>query len=492
MRIRLTALLATLALLFLPLLPASAASTTKVLSTNFTVVNLSSATANVTAQYLKDNGTTWTTDPSLTSFTVPANGGQAIFRQYGITPLGVGRGSVVLTSDQPLGAIVQIRAIEPSSQVPTEGAYSGFQSGAGMFYVPLVARHLSTVSGTANSQVIIQDISTSTASVYVQLRGTGLPSGSPVTYTFGPVSLPAGTSYYYDVEEETNVPGGSDTSWYGSATIVATGGQVAVVSNFFTGANTMQTYRGLSQTATSWFVPLFTSRLANGLSSPISVQNVSSGTIPVGAVQLNCTASAGSPGPSTLSVSNSSAFDDLTSYYFNPVTDTTNFPAGWFGACNLNSGSSNVVSYIQLRFVGTDNADAYEAIPGGETNNVAFAPLVAQKLANGFATAVTIVNLGGSSANVTLDYTPNTACSGCSPYSWSTSIPAGQNLIQNQRLGGDMNGDSIRDLPDGWYGSLKVTCTNGQPIDGFVQLTNVLTATGDTYQAHNMITTSSP
>jgi hypothetical protein len=37
-----------------------------------------------------------------------------------------------------------------------------------------------------------------------------------------------------------------------------------------------------------------------------------------------------------------------------------------------------------------------------------------------------------------------------------------------------------------------VTCTNGQPIDGFVQLTNVLTATGDTYQAHNMITTSSP
>jgi hypothetical protein len=490
---RLLAFSVGIALITTPIFQASAASTTKTLSTNFTVVNLGPTEASVTAQYLKDDGTSWTSDVTLTSFTVPANGGQIIFRQYGGSPLASGQGSVVLSSDQPLGTVVQIRAVEPGGQVPTEGAYSGFLVGAPTVSVPLVARRLVTGSGVANSQVVIQNTGGGTAAVEVQLIGTGLPSGAPFNYTKSGISIAPGVSYYYDLEEETALPGDGgdpDTMWYGSATITSTGSDVAVVTNFFMGAHGMQTYMGFPTGSSAWYAPLFTSRLANGLSTPISVQNVSGGSIPIGALQLHCTASAGSPAPSTIDVANTTLVGDKASYHFSPLADTVNFPAGWFGICTVSSGAYATVAYVQMRFIGTDNVAAYEAIPAGGTDTTAYVPLVAQRLANGFATAVTAMNLGGSSASVTLEYVPNAACGGCLPYSFSTTIPVGVNLIQNHRLGGDMNGDAVRDLPDGWYGTLKITCTNGQPINGFVQLTNVLVSSGDTFQAHTLFTTA--
>ena len=454
----------------------SAASTTKILSTNFTLINFGSALANVHADYFKDNGSAWTADAGNTDFTIPADGGQKIIRQYFDGTLTVGQGSAVISSDQPLGSVAQILA---RGQTPTSGAYTGFSQTSSTFYVPLVTRRLSTASGLANSQIMIQNTGGSSTTVDVEFIGT-------TTWTNTGISIPASTTYYYDLDGETNL----SENWAGSAVVTANGSdQIVVISNFFLGADTMQTFNAFraEDIGTSWLVPLFTSRLLNGLSSPIAVQNLSGGTLAIGDVDVDCIKDGGSPG-TDFSMSNTSTIANNAAYYFNPVTDMS-IQAAWYGACRITS-TGGVVSFVQMRYVPGTNAAAYEAIKGDGTDLNAFIPLVAKRLVNGFATAVTIQNLNvASTASVTFTYIPSPDYTGSSsnivvgPY----TIPAGGSLIHNHRLAGTGSGTGQHNLPDEWFGSLTVTSSD-QPIHGFVQLTNIIEATGDTFMAHNAFT----
>lgn len=145
-------ILLTLLLSLTLVLVVSAASTAKTLSTNFTLINFGSSVANVHVDYFKDDGSAWTADAGNTDFTIPADGGQKIIRQYFDGTLTAGQGSAVVSSDQPLGSVAQILA---RGQTPTSGAYTGFSATSSTFYVPLVTRRLSTSSGLANSQIMI-------------------------------------------------------------------------------------------------------------------------------------------------------------------------------------------------------------------------------------------------------------------------------------------------------------------------------------------------
>ena len=377
-----------LALSIAPKASVNAASTTKSLSTNYTLVNLGPAATNVVVSYLLDSGAVWTAPGASTDFTIPANGGQKIVRQYQdtMTPAS-GRGSATVSADQPLGAVVQILARAP--QVSTSGAYSGFSAGSGKFYVPLVSRRGSSASGTTNSQLVIMNAGSAATTVSVAFVGT-------TNFTKPGISIPAGASYYYDLDDET----GLGTGWFGSATVqAATGGSIAVVSNFFTGPDAMQTFNAFPDTSvgTAWLVPLFTSRLANTLSTPVAVQNLSGASIPVGAVTLSCTPDPGSSGLAAFSKTNTTAIADKGSYYFNPVTDAS-IPAAWYGSCRVTSGTKNVVAFVQMRYTANSNAAAYEAINASGTNTKSFVPLISKRLANGFATAVTIQNLSATQA----------------------------------------------------------------------------------------------
>jgi len=455
-------------------------STTKALSTNFTLVNMSNQQANVTVQYIKEDGSNWpVTTPDRTDFTIAANGGQKILRQYDDPNMPSGRGAVVVSSTQPLGAVAQVLA---RNQIPSSGAYSGFSQTSSTFYVPLVMRRLMGASGLSNSQVMIQNAGTASVSnVTVQFLGA-----TGTNYTKSGINIPAGATYYYDLDDEVNLPEG----WYGSA-VVSTGSsaQIAVVVNLFAGAHMLQTYNAFTAESlgTTWFVPLFTSRLANGLSTPISIQNLSGGTLATGSVQLDCTPDPGSGG-SSFSKNNTTSIDNNRSYYFNPVVDMS-IPANWYGSCRITSSGGNIVAFVQMRKIGTDEAGAYEAINANGTNKKAFFPLVAKRLGNGFATAVTIQNLSTSAqATVTLTYTPSPeyVAAGGNPavLSTTTTIDANKSLIQNQRLSNFSVGGTL--MPDGWYGTLTVT--SNQPVDGFVQLTNINPQSGDTFMAHNAFT----
>jgi hypothetical protein len=468
--------------------PGLAQATDKTFWTNFTLVNLGDGPAAGTVEYVTTAGGEWGSE----SFTIDEPGGQAIFRQYadagdpGNPDLDDGNGSVVVSADQPLGAVVQILA---RGQDPTSsGAYSGFEAGDASFYVPLAAKELATASGTANSQIIVQNTGGDAADVEIEL----IASDGTSTYTADGGSLAPGASWYYDLAEESdsNVP----DSWYGSA-VASTdtaGASIVVVSNFFTG-DAMQTFNafGASAPGTAWAVPLFTSRLANSLSTPIAVQNLSDPptTIPVGGVTVTC-----QPDPSLGGaphvMSNALPIGHSASYFFNPVTDMT-IPEGFYGACLVQTTGADVVAFVQMRFVDTGEAAAYEAMAAGSTK--VSVPLVAKRLGNGFATAVTVQNLSvTSAATVDITYIPSPDYGGsATPLEIDdVTIPLGGSLIHNHRI--TSGSGAVTSMPDGWFGTMVVE-SESQPINAFVQLTFMSSINpglpgGDNFMAHNAFT----
>jgi hypothetical protein len=383
---------------------------------------------------------------------------------------------------------VQIQARAP--QVPTFGAYVGVSEGADTASLPLVQRHRTTASGQSNSQIIVQNASSSQIDVEIVLvDGT---TGA-TTFTKSVPDLNPNAAFEYDLEEEvaTNVP----DNWFGSATIrtvPAGSGQVAVVSNLYSGPHAMQTFNAFTTSKTQWGVPLFASKLANSLSTPVSVQNTGAAAIPVDAVTMTCVKDPASPDPGTLTFKNNTAINPSASFFFNPVGNAA-YPSGWFGACNVNSGAFQTAVFVQLRTVDFDRAGAHEGIPLDSPDTTAVIPLYAKRLTNGFAAAITILNLSTTQpANVTLNYLAGEGKGPECTASFQKTIAAGASLIQNMRINGNPN--SVPQIADNCFGTL--TITSDRPIHAFAQLDlldELLNPDpgGDPFQAHNAFTVAS-
>ncbi len=436
--------------------------------------NSGTDTAQVNTTYFLANGTV----VNQRTDTLSPNG-SLTFAPTGIVP----DSAIVVGSQDVSVAVSKQRTASPYSG----GAYAGIPAAktSSTFYVPLVGRLLPAAGGlVSNSELAIQNAGTAPVDVTLQMIGAVNVWGN---YTKPIVTIPANGSFTYDLslENAANLPNG----WYGSAVVSASGnGKLAVTSNFRTGNNIVQTFNAFSaeSLSTVWRVPLFTARLTNGLSTPISLQNLSGAAIPVNGITLNCTVDPGSSGTSFMK-QNTAAIAVNGAYYFNPVTDMS-FQGNWYGSCTVTSGNANVVSFVQMRYVGagnTDNAAAYESIRGNGTDKRAIFPLYQKVLNNGSATAVTIQNLNPTaSANVTFVYTgaPGTAAN-CSA-TIAATIPANGSLIHNHRITSGAN--SVSQLGTNCAGSLFVT--SDQAIDGFIQLTNINNPTGDTFMAHNALT----
>jgi hypothetical protein len=440
--------------------------------------------ATVNANYLKSDGTAWTVSPENQNFTIAGNFGQAILAQYLDPAMSSGQGSVVISSDQPLGAVVQIQARPP--QTPTTGAYSGVSVPSQTYYAPQVFSKLPSAGGMQNSQIVIQN--TNTVAITATVQFIPFPGISGLsTYTNNNIQIQPGASFLYDLSDEVNLKSTNPTvtGWTGSAVISApAGNRIAAVVNTFAGANALQTYNAFpAETVGSvWSIPQFTSKLNNGLSTPVIMQNLSGGDIPAGDVTLSCVAATGFT-PATLTQSNAAVIPANATFAFNPVGNAA-YPNHWSGTCTVTSASGKgMVGIVQMRKPGVnDELAAYEAIPGSSTDKRVVVPLISKNQANGFATAATIKNLGASQAPVKLTFTPAATYGGSQdPVIINATIPANGNLILSQRFSG------TPELPDGWYGSLLVepqSSTTAQPLAALVQLTNTRTTTGDTFMAH--------
>jgi hypothetical protein len=461
-------------------------STTKSLSTSFVLVNMGNATANVTAAYYKPDGSNWPASAGNTSFTIGANFGHRIITQADDGTMTAGQGSAVISSDQPLGGIVQILA---PNQTATSGAYSSM-SPANQFFVPQILRQRNTASGLVNSQIIIQSAESSgVTSVTVDFNP--YPGSGYSSFQKTGISLQPGASYLYDIADESsaNLPDG----WYGSAVVTAqTGRNITVVVNLFAGSNSVKTFNGYaaSSAGPNWSIPHFVSRIPNGLSTGVIIQNLSGVSIPINGIVMSCKSPYTWSVPSTFTLYNSVAVPANANFVFNPVVDMS-IPGNWSGACRLTTTDKNVVVAVEMRFPGVnENLCSYEAFRSDSTNTKVVFPLVSKRQPSGFATVATIQNLDTvNSAAVKLTYYPSyqyiAAGGSATPLVYLRTIAADSSLQHNHRLG-DL-ADGINDMPDGWYGTLVVEPQNpatARPIVGYSQLTNYLNPPGDTYMAH--------
>ena len=187
-------------------------------------------------------------------------------------------------------------------------------------------------------------------------------------------------------------------------------------------------------------------------------------------------------------VQNPAAVKDYGLYVVDPINDLS-LPEGWTGSCMIAS-TGNVVALVQMRWLGTNRGAVYEAVrtPGQRTRLMI--PMAAKRLSNGFATVTTVQNLNAyATAHVTFTYLPAPGCTDINGQSCSTltlsnvAIPGGWELSHNLRV--TSGAEAVPGLPDYWFGTLRIESSD-QPIDGMVQLTNILVATGDTYAAHNV------
>ncbi len=462
-----------------------AGSTTKNLSTNYTVVNFGSSTASVTVDYIKENGDPWPADPDKSAFTVDPNYGNKTIAQYFDATMSPGKGSAILSSNQPLGAVVTIQA---RGQVATQGAYNGYGSGSNIFYVPLVVRNRNTANGFSNTQIMIQNIDAGNAAITAHVDFIASPGSGYSNWTKTGIPIASGATYYYDVADElpANLPNG----WIGSAVVTGDSGkEIAVVSNVFSGANGLQTYNAFPQEAasTGWAFPQFASRLPNGFNTVVNIQNVSGAPIAANGIHMHCIPGVGFVG--NLDLYNPADVPANATTGFNPYTDHT-IPGNWNGSCSI-SATGNVVVTVTLRRPGvTEEISGYEAFHSANTDTRIVFPNMAKRLANGFATNGIIMNLDAvNPALVRLVYTraPGIVV-GDPTYTLDVTIPAGGQLQQNLRLTSDPVGLS---MPSGWSGTLLVEPQPAQParpLIGYVALTNYLNPPGDTQMAHQGFT----
>jgi hypothetical protein len=466
------------------------AATTKTLSTNFALVNLGTEQAQVVAEYYLQDGSVWAVQPENTTFTVDGNYGQRGVAQYFDTVMKAGSGSVVISSSQPMGAVVQILA---RNQTATSGAYTGVSEPSNKYFVPQVTKRLSTANGISNSQIIIQNTDATATNVTVSLIHSPSVPTMP-DYNKPAFSIPANSSYTYDLTEETdaNLPPG----WTGSAVVQAvdTSKKIAVVVNTFIGSDSLQTYNAFTAESPTdkWVIPMFTSRLANKLSTPVTFQNPTSNTIPADDVKLTCKAIEATMVPQTFELTYASEVGPNGAGGFNPVSNM-NIPEAWSGVCFLESqGGYDMVVMTQLRRPGASPELAvYEAFPAdaSATSSTVVIPAMSKRQPNGFATTATIANLDRvNSALVKLTYTPAAgyvnAGGSATPIILHKEIPASGSIGQNLRF------QSVPELPDGWYGTLLIEPDDGatpRPIVAIVQLTNYLNVAGDTMMAHDAI-----
>ncbi len=489
MKIRKSIILAIAFLLLSSTFTASAGSTTKKLVTNFTLVNTSSSDATGNIQYFTDyssGGEVWE-GSSLTEFgpdkphQLPA-GGQLVVRQYSDT-LTPGRGSVVVSSNVPLASVVQERLAPGDLNPPTSGAYLGIQEGASVYYLPLIQVRANTSTGLANTQIMVQNISGSDIDVDINfIANPSCPTCLPQTYTKHITSLQAGVTYIYDLADENALSDG----WNGSAVVDAGSNAIGVVVNSFNGEHGLRTYNAFKSTdiGPKWGIPLLASKLSNGLNTSIAIQNLSTETIPVGGLVLDCT---------DFDMTNNISIPQYGSFSFNPLIDSPeDFPDNWQGACSIDAGANDIVAFVIMRRVGGINGDqaAYEAINYNTTTSKVIVPLAAKRLPNGFATSIVVQNLSDSDITINAYWkvSPEECLAApvdCIDYEQENLlIPANGNITFNLRMadGGFPN------MADGWQGSLQIIPTSGSaPIAGYTVLSNLVNTPGDNYRAHNLL-----
>lgn len=437
-------------------------------TTGFQVQNLSASTANISITFYQQNGT------ALTPFsdTVAANSSKTYSVLNGTAgpsvPAGF-NGSAVISSDQPVAAILNILGSGPGS---FGGSASGISAGATKVGLPLVQKN----NGGNETWCSVQNAGSTPASVTVTFAPRDAASGN--SFTTPARTLQPGAATTYDTTQIAQL----GTRFVGAATVNSTQPVAAICNQTGLGSSkTLLTYNGFGAGSTNVRMPLVQNGNGAGANlnfSGISVQNV-------GSVATNITVSfspntRGSFQPAAITFNNVAPGQTKT---INTGNATNNASAPGFGgntaafryvgaATVTNSNSQPMVAVVNQ--VGAiQSGSSYEGFnPASATGKVSLPLLMANN--GGIATAFQCQNVGTAPATITVKYGPN---------SRGTFVPA----QTTQTIAAGAAGAPINQLvasgSNRYVGSATVT-SSGPSI---VCIANQLgtTATGDVLFTYN-------
>jgi hypothetical protein len=386
--------------------------------TSYQIANLGSGAADITVTYYDGSGAT-NVSQNRTFSSVPAGGSVTVLQSTEST-LGAGTWSAVVSSNQPIAAVVnqQLGTDGSSSSIPPFSSYSGASQGATTVVVPVMMENWFGY----NTQLYIQNVGSGPADISIAYAPTTL-AGSCVTGATGQTDSTTDLAQYASIlfNQETKtalgasgLTGGCATfngRFLGSATITSDQPIVAVVNEAVQGK--LFTYNGFNSGGTTLFAPAYM-RDYFGFYAAVVVSNPSisqaanitmtytsdaSFSNPTGVVTANHTVPAGKSITIYDGPGSTAPDSDLAATYNTPGTER------FFGSLKIASNIPVMAIVNQESTAAAGNkGGSYNAMGASESGSKLSVPLI-QSAFYGFYTSLTIQSTTSAEATVNICYT---------------------------------------------------------------------------------------
>ena len=366
---RIVVLIMVLAVLAVPM--AATAQTTT--NTAFQVVNLSQTdAANINITFYDTSGA-----EVYTMADVISASGSTTYIQSQMGGLGdTFNGSVVVSSDQEIAAIVNQNTNDGSNTAGYNGSYTGFSTGSTTFVIPIVLSSFYTY----HTEISVQNAGDSPVNVTVDYVDTACTDDTAS-------NLAVGTAVRFN--NETSCGGVFVNT---SATITADGPVVAIVNQITESNNQEQTYNGFAPADGNdvLYGPIMLKGYY-GFNSAFQVQNVSGAPM-----DITATYSDGE-------VETVTGVPDGASATF--IQQNENHADGWTGSVQVtNSTGGAMVGIVNQQ--GARGAASYNMYAGG-SQTWALPSLLYKYY--GFTSAFQVQNISGGPVDITITYDDGTS-----------------------------------------------------------------------------------
>lgn len=348
-------------------------------NSSFTVVNLGSTDATVTATFYDEAGTDYTPNPLVPGsfdnpFVLGPGASAVIVMAYANSSLPNGRYSVVLSADQPIVAIANLQGLQDPS-VNFNGSYSGSED------VGQMTAYLPSVSNSFYdwySHLSIQNLTNAAMDVTVDFFfGTTTPIASITS------NVPAYTSWHLNMDDAGITPA-LPIDWNGSATVSAAG-PVAVVNNDYNQGISLgaeQTYSGAVAGSMDLYCPGLYDQFVGIWISSLNIQNI-------GGADANVTIDYSDGQSQNVVIAPNASYLGV---YMNGTHD------GFFSAHV--SGDQNLVAVANA--TSGASSQTYECAAAGATE--LRTPITMKWFIGEYNTGVQVQNIGATAADITITY----------------------------------------------------------------------------------------
>ena len=410
------------ALLLVLVLAVAASAQPTSYTSGFQVQNLSdSDDANVVITYYNQNGT----ENAMVNDTIDAGTSTTY---YPIDASAGFDGSVVISSDQPVAAIVNILG---DGGAFGGASYDSFSGGTADANIPLVLSNFFGIYTFFN----VQNTGSAATTVSVDYVVTG------GTCSSADVTIQPGAAATFDQSDDCT------GNAIGAASVSSDGEVAVAVVQYDT--KSLLAYNAFTTIGSATASAPLVSQNFFGSRTALQVQNT-------GAAATNVTVdfspSPGFPGAAcsqTLNVAAGASANFGDSAFFNS-TPACNAGSGWVGGASISAASGTIVGVVNTVTSGTANAAAYSAFDPSTATNVVNFPLIMQDNF-GIFTGFGLSSADGSSIDISCTFANSAETTGATGVTGFTSVQDGNNDV---------------DLGSGYVGA--ATCTGTGPIVGVV------------------------